>query len=138
MNIAGKQKQAHPRPTTAELAILDVLWDLGASTVREVHEALNPRGENSYTTTLKLLQIMHGKGLVTRDDSSRAHIYKPVLSRMQAQDEFVQDIVHRLFRGSAARLALRALGQAPEADPGELDEIRSMLERMEQKRKEVD
>lgn len=136
--MTGRQKQSNPRPTAAELAILDVLWELGASTVREVHESLNPHGGNSYTTTLKLLQIMHGKGLVTRDDSSRAHIYKPVLSRMQAQDEFVQDIVHRLFRGSAARLALRALGQAPEANSDELDAIRNLIENIEQRRQEDD
>ena len=136
--MSGRQKQTNPRPTAAELAILDVLWELGASTVREVHEALNPHGQNSYTTTLKLLQIMHGKGLVTRDDSSRAHIYKPVLSRMQAQDEFVQDIVHRLFRGSATRLALRALGQAPDVDSAELDAIRHLVDELEQRRKEVD
>ena len=136
--MSGRQKQTNPRPTAAELAILDVLLELGASTVREVHQALNPNGQNSYTTTLKLLQIMHGKGLVTRDDSSRAHIYKPALSRLQAQDEFVQDIVHRLFRGSATRLAMRALGQVPDVDSDELSAIRNLVDELEQRRKEVD
>ncbi|MCG8464549.1 MAG: BlaI/MecI/CopY family transcriptional regulator [Xanthomonadales bacterium] len=136
--MSGRQKQTNPRPTAAELAILDVLWELGASTVREVHQALNPNGQNSYTTTLKLLQIMHGKGLVTRDDSSRAHIYKPALSRLQAQDEFLQDIVHRLFRGSATRLAMRALGQVPDVDSDELSAIRNLVDELEQRRKEVD
>jgi predicted transcriptional regulator len=136
--MSGRQKQTNPRPTAAELAILDVLWELGASTVREVHQALNPNGQNSYTTTLKLLQIMHGKGLVTRDDSSRAHIYKPALSRLQAQDEFLQDIVHRLFRGSATRLAMRALGQVPDVDSDELSAIRNLVDELEQRRKEID
>ncbi len=125
--MSPRPPQTEHRPTVAELAILDVLWEEGPSTVRKVHEILHPDHKNSYTTTLKLMQIMHAKGLVTRDEEQRAHVYCPALSRDEAQDLFVGDLVHRLFRGSATRLALRALGHAPGVDDRELAEIRRLI-----------
>lgn len=119
-----------PRPTDAEIAILAALWRLGPATVREVHEALEHfQGESTgYTTTLKLLQIMHGKGLVRRDDSQRAHVYTPALSKQQTQEQMLGDLSRRVFDGSPAALALQALGTAKRAKPEELARIRELLE----------
>ena len=121
---------ALPRPTDAEIAILAALWRLGPATVREVHEALEHfQGESTgYTTTLKLLQIMHGKGLVTRDDSQRAHIYHPALTKQQTQEQMLGDLSRRVFDGSPAALALQALGTAKRAKPEELAQIRELLD----------
>jgi len=116
------------KPTDAELAILRVLWQRGASTVKEVHEALaSPTG---YTTTLKLLQIMADKGLVLRDESQRAHQYRARLAEEQTEGQLVGDLLDRVFDGSASRLVLRALGSRP-ASADELAEIRRLLDRLE-------
>jgi predicted transcriptional regulator len=122
-------------PTAAELAILQVLWDRGPCTVREVHEALYGRDGAGYTTALKLLQVMHGKGLVGRDDSERAHVYRAVATRESTQTRFVTDIKQRLFGGSASQLVMHALGDGPRASAEELAEIRALLARLEQERK---
>ncbi len=121
---------ALPRPTDAEVAILAALWRLGPATVREVHEALEHfQGESTgYTTTLKLLQIMHGKGLVTRDDSQRAHVYVPALSKQQTQEQMLGDLSRRVFDGSPSALALQALGTAKRLKPDELAQIRELLD----------
>ncbi len=119
------------RPTVGELAILRVLWEHSECTVRDVHEQLNPNGGNSYTTTLKLMQIMHQKGLVERNDSQRAHIYKPRCSQQDEQHAFVSDLANRLFNGSATRLALQALGQTGDVDPLELAEIKQLIMELE-------
>ncbi len=115
-----------PRPTEAELQILRVLWERGPSTVRQVHEALAAR-ETGYTTTLKLMQIMADKGLVTRDESSRTHIYAPLASRESTQRQLVTDLVTRAFGGSAAELVLRALSSHTASDD-ELAEIRKLID----------
>jgi BlaI family transcriptional regulator, penicillinase repressor len=98
----------NPVPTDSELEILQVLWSRGASTVREVHTTL--RAKTSYTTTLKLLQNMHAKGLVRRDDSSRQHIYEARAREDATLSDLVQRLVTRVFNGSGAALALYALG----------------------------
>jgi predicted transcriptional regulator len=115
-----------PRPTEAELEILRVLWERGPSTVRQVHEALAAR-ETGYTTTLKLMQIMADKGLVTRDQSSRTHIYMPLASQESTQRQLVTDLVARAFGGSAAELVLRALSSHTASDD-ELAEIRKLID----------
>jgi predicted transcriptional regulator len=115
-----------PRPTEAELQILRVLWERGPSTVRQVHEALAAR-ETGYTTTLKLMQIMADKGLVTRDESSRTHIYAPLASQESTQRQLVTDLVARAFGGSAAELVLRALSSHTASDD-ELAEIRKLID----------
>ena len=115
-----------PRPTDAELAILRVLWEHGPSTVRQVHEALATR-ETGYTTTLKLMQIMTEKGLVTRDESSRTHVYAASLSEEQTQGDLVRDLVDRAFGGSAAALVLRALS-SHDTSPDQLREIRKLID----------
>ena len=120
-----------PKPTEAELDILQVLWQRGPCTVREVHETLYRDEGAGYTTALKLLQVMHGKGLVERDDSQRAHVYRPVASKESTQNRFLSDIVQRVFNGSASDLVLQALGNNPRASRAELAEIRALLSKLE-------
>jgi BlaI family transcriptional regulator, penicillinase repressor len=119
-----------PRPTDAELAILRVLWRRGASTVKEVHEELARSSPTGYTTTLKQLQIMAEKGLVTRDEAQRAHLYAARLPEEQTQTQLVGDLLDRAFDGSATRLVQRALSSRP-ASPEELAEIRQWLDQLE-------
>src|ERR687884_1731324 len=114
------------RPTDAELAILRVLWTNGPSTVRQVAAAMGR--EASYTTMLKLLQIMTEKRLVRRDESTRTHVYQAAYSEDQTQRHLVADLLNRVFDGSAAKLVVQALA-ASKASPEELDEIRKLLER---------
>ena len=114
------------RPTDAELAILRVLWERGPCTVRQVHEALATR-ETGYTTTLKLMQIMADKGLVTRNETSRTHVYSAMAGEAQTQQQLVQDLVDRAFGGSAATLVLRALS-AEGTSASELREIRKLID----------
>lgn len=120
-----------PRPTDAELGILNVLWERGPSTVRDVHEALYRDEGAGYTTALKLLQIMYVKGLVLRDDSERAHVFRAAVSRERTQKRFVAEMVQRVFNGSPSQLVLQALGGRPKATREELDEIRALLDRIE-------
>ncbi len=119
-------------PTDRELAILSVLWERGPSTVREVHEALHQEAEDEtgYTTTLKLMQIMVEKGSLVREDDGRRHIYRPALSEERTQKQLVQDLLDRVFAGSAEKLVMRALS-AKKVSPNELKRIRKMIEEME-------
>jgi predicted transcriptional regulator len=119
-----------PRPTDAELAILSVLWRRGPSTVKDVHEEFARRAPVAYTTTLKQLQIMAEKGLVTRDESQRAHLYTARLPEEATQTQLVGDLLDRAFEGSATRLVMRALSSRP-ATPEELAEIRELLDQLE-------
>jgi predicted transcriptional regulator len=121
-------------PTSAELEILHVLWERGPSTVREVHETMNPGKPTGYTTTLKLLQIMADKDLVRRDEKQKAHIYKARIPREQTQSQLVGHLVDKVFGGSASRLVMHALSQK-RASAKELAEIRRTLDEMEGKLK---
>lgn len=123
-----------PKPTEAELDILRVLWDRGPCTVREVHETLYRDEGAGYTTALKLLQVMHGKGLVVRDDSQRAHVFRAAVSKERTQKRFLTDIVQRVFDGSPSQLVLHALG-SQRATRAELDEIRDLLDRLNEEAK---
>lgn len=119
-----------PRPTDAELAILRVLWDRGASTVRDVHEELSRTQATGYTTVLKLLQIMTEKGLVVRDESQRAHVYEPRHSEQRTQRQLLGDLLDRAFGGSPAKLVMQALsGRKTSAE--DLSAIREMLDQLE-------
>jgi BlaI family transcriptional regulator, penicillinase repressor len=115
-----------PRPTDAELAILGVLWDRDAATVRQVNETLSEARETGYTTTLKLMQIMAEKGLVTRDESSRSHVYRARYGRDEMQRHLVSDLVDRAFGGSATALVMQALSAHP-ATAEELREIQRLI-----------
>ncbi|HRI21045.1 MAG TPA: BlaI/MecI/CopY family transcriptional regulator [Panacibacter sp.] len=120
------------KPTESELEILQVLWEKGAATVREVHEVLSVYKESGYTTTLKLMQIMHEKGIVVRDDSSKTHVYKPNVDKEKTQQQLVGKMVDALFGGSASQLVMQALGSA-QASKEELDEIQKLLNNLKKK-----
>jgi len=119
-----------PRPTESELAILRVLWSEGPSTVRAVMEHLRPERALGYTTVLKFLQIMMDKGLVTRDERERSHVYSATRSEESTQRALVTDLVTRAFGGSAQKLVLQALGSR-KLSREELDEIRRELDALE-------
>lgn len=121
-----------PRPTDAELAILRALWKLGTATVREIHAELAHEQSTGYTTVLKLLQIMHEKGLVERDETQRAHLYRSAVAQQKTQRQLVRDLLDRAFGGSSAALVLNALS-AKKTSPEELDEIRRLLDELESK-----
>ena len=126
-----REKTTAPRPTDAELAILRVLWDRGPSTVREVHDALSTTQGSGYTTVLKLMQIMTDKGLVVRDESQRAHVYVPRLSKQRTQRQLLGDLVDRAFGGSSTKLVLEALA-GQHATSKDLRDIRALLQRLEE------
>ena len=123
-------KRDLPRPTDAELAILRVLWERGASTVREVLEVIEADRGTGYTTTLKLMQIMLEKGLVRRNDEQRTHDYEAAVTRVKTQRQLIGDLLDRAFEGSAQQLVLQALS-AKKSSRAELAEIRKLLEQLE-------
>ncbi|HLM48237.1 MAG TPA: BlaI/MecI/CopY family transcriptional regulator [Myxococcaceae bacterium] len=121
-----------PRPTDAELGILRVLWERGPSTVRDVHEALSQGAEGTgYTTVLKLMQIMTEKGLVERDESQRAHVYRTRATQQKTQRQLVTDLLDKAFGGSPAQLAMQALS-TKKASAEELAELRKLLDTLEE------
>jgi BlaI family transcriptional regulator, penicillinase repressor len=124
------KKSKLPKPTDAEVAILRVLWQRGPSTVRDVWEQLNPTQGTGYTTVLKIMQIMWGKGLLARDDTDRSHVYRATRSEGQTQRQVVGHLLERLFSGSAPKLVMQALA-AKKASPDELAEIRKLLDELE-------
>lgn len=128
----AKAKEPPRRPTEVELSILQVLWQHGPGTVREVlHRFNDGRGsEAGYTTVLKMLQIMTEKGLTERDDSRRPQVYRARLSEEQTQRQLVSDLLDRAFGGSAKQLVLQALA-ARETPEKELAQIETLLEKIE-------
>jgi len=117
-------------PTDGELEILQILWDQGPSTVREVFQALNEARKAGYTTVLKLMQIMADKGILARDESVRPQVYRTEKTRNQTQRLVVADVVERAFQGSPGKLAMQALSTR-KSSPEELQEIRELLDRLE-------
>ena len=128
-----KKSESLPRPTDAELTILGVLWELGPSTVRDVHKALSTQGIG-YTTVLKQLQIMAEKGLVDRNETQRAHVYTPRASEERTQLQLLVDLADRAFGGSPAKLVLQALA-GRRSTPQQLREIRDLLDTLEKEEK---
>ena len=122
----------HTAPTEAELSILRVLWERGPSTVREVHEALYRGTEIGYTTSLKLLQNMLGKGLVTRDDEPRQHVYRAAVSKQRTLNALVRAWIDKAFAGSSAALAIQALDAKP-ARREELARLKELIRKIEQR-----
>lgn len=120
------------KPTESELEILGILWERGASTVREVHEILEQRKEAGYTTTLKLMQIMHEKGLLKRDASAKTHIYQADVSQERTQQQLLNKMINTVFNGSATQLVMQALGHHRSSQE-ELEQIRQYLNEMEKK-----
>lgn len=113
-------------PTNGELSILQVLWENGPCTVREVQEQLDKSRPTGYTTVLKLLQIMTDKGLVRRDESQRTHVYASRLSQEQTQRQLLRDLMDRAFEGSAGNLVMRALAEDLTTED-ELSKVRRLL-----------
>lgn len=122
-----------PKPTESELEILQILWEAGPSTVRQVNDRLNEQREVGYTTTLKLMQIMADKGLAQRDTESRTHIYRAAVSEKDTQRRLLEKFVDTAFRGSAMKLVVQALGNH-RASSEELEEIKALIDRMEKER----
>jgi len=119
-----------PKPTDAELEILAVLWEYGPSTVRFVNDQLNERREVGYTTTLKFLQIMSEKGLVTRNTDGRTHIYEAVNNQAQIQDQLINKLVDTAFGGSAQKMVMQALGNSQPSREG-LEAIKKLINELE-------
>lgn len=118
------------KPTVSEMEILQVLWDKGQSSVREVFETLDKK-DVGYTTILKLMQIMHDKGMVTRDTSSKTHLYVAKLVKEEIQEKMLDKMIDSVYNGSTARLVMQALGNE-RASKEELDEIKAFLKKLEQ------
>ncbi len=121
------------KPSAAELAILQVLWQNGPSTVKAVNEVLNQDKPTGYTTTLKFMQIMHEKGLVTRTSEGakgRSHIYKAAVAESQISADLLDSFIQRVFQGSAAKLVMKALGKGKTSEE-EIQEIRKLLDEIE-------
>ena len=114
------------RPTESELEILQTLWAKGVATVREVHEDLAKTKDVGYTTTLKLMQIMHEKGLVKRDDSMRTHVYQAAVNKEKTQKHLLSKMIDSLFGGSPTQLVIQALGEH-KASPEEIEKIQELL-----------
>ena len=120
------------KPTESELEILQILWKRESATVREVHEELSKTKSSGYTTTLKLMQIMHDKGMVERDTTSKTHLYKSLITREQAQQTAIDKIISTVFKGSTSDLVIQALGHH-RASKDEIDAIKDYLKQFEGK-----
>ena len=118
------------KPTDAELEILQVLWDRGACTVREVNDVLSAKRDIGYTTTLKFLQIMHEKGLLAREKDGKGHVYAAIVDREVTQRALLDRFLESAFSGSAMQLVLQTLG-GHKASSAEIDQIRAYLDTLE-------
>ncbi|GAA6204793.1 MULTISPECIES: BlaI/MecI/CopY family transcriptional regulator [Thalassotalea] len=118
------------KPTEAELTLLNILWKLGPATVRQVHETVSETQKTGYTTVLKILQIMHEKALVIRDESNRAHVYAAANSETFTQSSLLKDLVSKAFGGSTSKLVMRALNNSTSKE--EIADIRQLLNELEE------
>jgi predicted transcriptional regulator len=119
------------KPTESELEILQILWIKGLATVREVHEDLIKSKDIGYTTTLKLMQIMHDKGLVRRDESMRTHVYQAAVNKEKTQKHLLTKMIDSLFGGSSTQLVLQALGSGDgKASAEEIEQIQTLLDNL--------
>jgi len=126
------KQESRTQPTQSELEILQILWTRGPSTVREIHDVLGQEKEVGYTSALKLLQIMTSKGLVTRIEDQRAHVYSAMQPAEKTKQQFAADVLHRVFRGSASQLMQHVLS-GRRGSKKEIEEIRRMLDEYEGK-----
>lgn len=120
------------KPTESEIEVLNILWEHGPQSVRFVNEKLNENREVGYTTSLKIMQIMLEKGLLSRDASSRTHIYKAKVNEQKMQGQLLKKFVDSAFRGSSTNLVLQALGNHKPSQE-ELDEIKELIKKIEKK-----
>jgi BlaI family penicillinase repressor len=117
------------KPTESELEILQILWTKGPCTVRDIHEIMEQTKDTGYTTTLKLMQIMHEKGLVSRDTSAKTHIYTAVVAKEHVQQQMLDKMIDTVYNGSAARLVMQALGNHT-ASKDEIELIQKYLDQL--------
>ena len=122
------RRRDFPKPSEGELRVLQVLWKNGPSTVRAVYEQLKTASGIGYTTTLKVMQVMHEKGLVLRDESSRSHVYAAAIDCDSVQQRFLDDLITTVFDGSRERLVLQML-EAAKSTPDELADIRDLMDK---------
>jgi len=123
-----------PKPTEAELEILQVLWQYGPSTVRFINDKLSEQREVGYTTTLKLMQIMLEKGILDRNTDSKIHVYRAVVGESDTQQQLLDKFVESTFRGAAMKMVMQALGNH-KTSPAELDEIKALIDKIEKEQK---
>ncbi|MFQ3208881.1 MAG: putative transcriptional regulator [Colwellia sp.] len=119
------------KPTEAELTLLNVLWKMGPATVRQIHDVVSITQKTGYTTVLKILQIMHEKSLVIRDESNRAHIYATANSQTQTQSSLIKDLITKAFGGSTSKLVMRAIDDSTSDE--EINDIRQLLNSLDNK-----
>lgn len=120
------------KPSDSELEIMQILWEKGPLTVRDVNDLLNLNRRVGYTTTLKIMQIMTEKKLLTRDTGQRSHIYSPTMDPGDVQSNILDHVIKTAFRGNTGTLVLRALG-SHQTSPSEMEEIKALIEEMEKK-----
>jgi BlaI family penicillinase repressor len=125
---------AIPKPTETELEILQLLWQNGPSTVKFINQEQNKLKTTGYTTTLKIMQIMLEKKLLSREDSARQHVYKAAISEERTQKQLLGQFLESAFRGSATNLVMQALGNH-KTSPEELKQIRELLDKLQQPEK---
>jgi BlaI family penicillinase repressor len=122
------------KPTDSELEVLALIWQRGALTVRQIHDQIKRSRDIGYTTTLKIMQIMFEKGMLTRSKQGKTHLYNVVESQQKTQDGLVNKMVNTAFHGSAKDLVMQALGST-KTSKAELDEIRAYLDKIEKEKK---
>jgi BlaI family transcriptional regulator, penicillinase repressor len=125
-------RPASAQPTEVEMQILRILWELGPSPVREIHKRLEAAKGTNYSTTVKMLAVMLQKGLLKRDEDAQPHVYRPVLTRAKTGKRILDDLIEKVYDGSAMALILQALSSG-KATKKELDEVRRILDQMEGK-----
>ena len=118
------------KPTEGELEILQVLWQKGSATVREVHEQLNTYKDSGYTTTLKLMQIMYEKGMLKRDDSNMKHVYSPTEEEQKTKNDLLEKFIDGMYNGSASNLVMQLLGNK-KTSKKEIAAIKELLNKMD-------
>src|SRR5436305_12711860 len=123
-------RPASTRPTEVELQILRILWELGPSPVRVIHKRLEAEKGTNYSTTVKMLAVMRDKGLVHRDERAQPHVYRAGISRKNAGQRMLSELIEKVYEGSAMSLVLQALSSS-QATKEELDEVRRLLDAME-------
>lgn len=121
------------KPTESELEILSLLWEMKEASVRQIHERLAETKDTGYTTTLKTMQNMHAKKMVSRNEGQRTHVYSPATNQKDTQKSLLKNLVTTAFGGSAQKLVLQALGEENPSKE-ELDEIRAFLDQLENKK----
>jgi BlaI family penicillinase repressor len=131
MKERNESSQPKPEPTRSELEILKVLWEIGPSTVRQVNDSLNKQTRTvQYTSTLKLMQIMQEKGLLTRDDSNMKHVYSPAEPAHKTKNALLEKFVENMYKGSASDLVMQLLGNK-KTSKKELQAIKELLTKID-------